>query len=230
LFVLMCKRGGGLDRTFSGDGIYMLQIGDDTWVRDATLDSRDRLTIVGQSRTGSGDWRAMVVRLTARGVLDAGFSGNGTATFDFASGNDIGRAAYDRGSGVIVAEQAAGASSSDILLFALTAKGKLDTTFSGDGKARIDILTQDNPADITTDANGRIYVATTYTWPQTEASVLRTKANGGVDTSFAGGIGITHAGVKSFAGNITMWKGKPTVVGYADLTTDIDALVARFQA
>ena len=228
LFVLVFKPGGGLDRTFSGDGTYMLQIGDDTWVRDATLDGRDRLTIVGQSRTGTGHWRAMAVRLTPRGVPDASFSGDGKATFDFAAGDDDPRAVTGRNGGALIAEQAvAGDGSSDMLLFALTTQGKLDTTFSGDGKARIDIVTQDNPADITTDASGRIYLAATYTWPPTEASVLRRKANGAVDTSFAGG-GITHAGVKSVAGSITMWKGKPTVVGFADLTTDFDALVARF--
>jgi uncharacterized delta-60 repeat protein len=228
MFVLAFRPGGNLDRSFSGDGILMLKVGDDFWARDATLDGNDRLTVVGNSSVGSKDDRATVVRLTAGGALDRTFSGDGIVTLNFASGNDIARAVTTRGSGVLVAEQAVGAASSDILLFALTAKGKLSGTFSGDGKARISFVTNNNPVDMTTDAKGRIYIAANYQYgTPTEASVIRAKPNGAVDTSFAGG-GITHTGIDSSTSWVTMWKGKPTIVGYANLTTDFDDMVARF--
>lgn len=230
LFVLVFRPGGGLDRSFSGDGMYQLAIGDDYWVADATLDDRDRLTIVGRSQVNSGPERASVVRLTSIGALDDSFAGDGKALFDFASDDDIPRAVIPHGNGVLVAEQAFFSSpDSDLLVFALTSRGKLDTGWSGNGKARIDIASTDNPADAVADASGRIYLGATYTFGTAQATVVRLKPNGALDTSFAGS-GYAHTGAASSGAWVTMWKAKPTVVGYANLTTDLDDLVARFLA
>ena len=53
LFVLVFRPGGGLDGSFSGDGMYQLAVGDNFWLGDAVLDDHDRLTIVGRSHVGS---------------------------------------------------------------------------------------------------------------------------------------------------------------------------------
>ena len=230
LFVLVFRPGGGLDGSFSGDGMFQLPIGDDYWVRDAALDERDRLTIVGRSEVNSGPQRASVVRLTASGTLDDSFAGDGKASFDFAMDDDIPGAVIPHGHGVLVAEQGFFSSpDSDILLFAVTPQGKLDTGWSGDGKSRIDIASTDYPADAVADASGRIYLAATYTFGSAQATVVRLKPNGALDTSFAVS-GYAHTGAASSAGWVTMWKAKPTVVGYANLTTDLDDMVARFLA
>jgi uncharacterized delta-60 repeat protein len=228
LFVLVFRPGGGLDGSFSGDGMYQLAVGDNFWLGDAVLDDHDRLTIVGRSRVGSGDERATVVRLTPQGALDTAFAGDGRAFFDFASGDDFARAVIAHGNGVLVAEEGSfSPPNSDIILFALTPQGDLDTSFSGDGKARLDIATTDTPVDAVADASGRIYGAATYTYGTAEATVLRIKPNGTLDTSFAG-TGYAHTGTSSSAAWVTMWKAKPTIAGYANLTTDFDDLVARF--
>jgi uncharacterized delta-60 repeat protein len=230
LFVLVFRAGGRLDGSFSGDGMYQLAIGDDFWLADATLDDHGRLMIVGRSQVGSGFERATVVRLTPNGALDKAFSGDGKALFDFASGDDIARAVIPHGNGVLVAEQGFfSPPDSDILLFALTPHGRLDSGFSSDGKSRIDLASTDNPADAVADANGRIYLAATYTYGTAEATVIRLKPNGALDTSFAG-TGYAHTGTASSGAWVTMWKTHPTVVGYANLTTDLDDLVARFVA
>ena len=39
-----------------------------------------------------------------------------------------------------------------------------------------------------------------------------------------------RTGMASHAGWVTMWKAKPTVAGFANLTTDLDDMVARFVA
>jgi len=228
LFVLVFRPGGGLDGSFSGDGMYQLGIGDDYWVADATLDDRDRLTIVGRSEVNSGHERASVVRLTANGALDDSFAGDGKASFDFASDDDVPRAVIPHGNGVLVAEQGLfSPPDSDLFLFALTAQGKLDTGWSGNGTSRIDIASTDNPADAVADASGRIYLAATYSFGSAYATVVRLKPNGALDTSFAGS-GYAHIETTSSGAWVTMWKAKPTVVGYVNLSTDTDDLVARF--
>lgn len=230
LFVLVFRTGGGLDGSFSRDGMYQLAIGDDVWLADATLDDRNRLTIVGRSQVNAGYERATVVRLTSTGALDDAFSGNGTANFDFASADDIPRAVIPHGNGVLVVEQGFFAQpDSDILAFALTPHGDLDTSFSGDGRSRIDLASTDNPTDAVADGSGRIYLSATYTFGTAEATVVRLKPNGTLDTSFAT-TGFAHAGISSNAGWVAMWKAKPTVVGSANFTTDLDDLVARFLA
>ena len=114
-------------------------------------------------------------------------------------------------------------------MLALTGAGKLDTGFSGDGKATIALQTDDVPNDLASDATGRIYVVTTYTFATSEATVLRLKPNGALDTTFAG-TGYAHTGTNSAGQQVVLWKGKPTIAGYANLTTDFDDLVARFLA
>jgi uncharacterized delta-60 repeat protein len=230
LFVLVFRASGALDASFSGNGIYMLTVGDDFWVGDAALDDRDRLTIVGRSQVGTGFERGLVLRLSRNGTLDTSFSGDGKALFDFASADDIPRAVIAHGDGVLVAEQGFFSSpDSDILVFAVTARGKLNAGWSGNGKSRIDLASTDNPWDAVADASGRIYLAATYTYGTAEATVIRLKPNGTLDTSFAG-TGYAHTGTSSNTGSVTMWKAKPTLVGSANLSTDFDDLVARFLA
>jgi len=228
VFVLVFRAGGGLDGSFSGDGVFMSGIADDFWLRDATIDDHDRLTIVGRSRVGSHDQRATILRLTAQGKLDQTFSGDGEAFFSFAPGDDEARAVAGRGNGVLVAEEA-GDGPSDMVVFALTGAGKIDAGFSGDGKVTINLQTDDQPQDLATDASGRIYIAATYSFGQQEATALRLKPNGALDTTFVG-TGYVHTGTNSLAQWVIMWKTKPTVVGIANFTTDFDDLVARFLA
>jgi len=231
LFVLVFKRGGSLDKRFSGDGKLQLAVGDSYFVRNAVIDGHDRLTVVGASATGTKPLKAALVRILPSGKLDASFSGDGKALFDFAGGDDGGRAIASLGGGrVLVVEQAVsgGGATADVLLFALTAHGKLDTTWSGDGTATIDEDTFDNPWDAAIDGSHRIYIATTITFGVDEASTIRTKPNGSLDATFAGGV--AHAGTESQANWVVLWKGKPTIAGDVFTGTDFDALVARFQA
>jgi uncharacterized delta-60 repeat protein len=229
LFVLAFRPGGTLNKRFSGDGTFQLSVGDSYFVRSAIIDGHDRLTVVGGSASGSKPQKAAIVRILASGKLDLAFSGDGKALFDLAAGADGGRAIASLGRGrVLIVEQAVsgGGGTADVLLFALTGDGKLDTTWSGDGKATIDEDTFDNPWDVVIDASDRIYIATTITFGVDEASAIRTRPNGSLDTTFAGGV--AHTGVESQSSRILLWKGKPTIAGYVFTGADFDALVARF--
>ena len=229
LFALVFKPSGALDKRFSGDGKFQLGVGDSYFVRDAIIDGHDRLTVVGGSATGSKPQKAAIVRILPSGKLDQAFSGDGKALFDLAAGDDGGRAIAALGGGrVLIVEQAVsgGGATADVLLFALTADGKLDTSWSGNGTATIDEDTFDNPWDVAIDGSDRIYVATTITFGVDEASAIRTRPNGALDSTFGGGV--AHSGVESQASSILLWKGKPTIAGYVFTGADFDALVARF--
>jgi hypothetical protein len=172
-----------------------------------------------------------VTRLLDSGKLDTSFAGDGIARFDLAAGDNRPRAIAPRGgAGVLILDRAdnVGATASDGRLFAVTGAGKLDRSYSGDGKATFDLAPFDDPWDLRVDGSGRAYLATTVPVSATnEASVVRTKPNGALDTSFSGD-GVASVPQESAAGGITLWKGEPTVVGYVNLTTDLDVLVARF--
>ena len=231
LYVLGFKPNGALDPHFSGDGQFFLQVADETVVRDAMLDSRGRITLVSRTQPNGHLFQAAVTRLLPAGRPDPAFSGDGTARFNLAAGDDDPHAIARRvGSSVLIAEQAfdAGGTSANGRLFAVTGGGKLDTSYSGNGSATFDLAPFDNPWDLRIDGTGRAYLATTVVVSATnEASIVRTKPNGALDTSFSGD-GVASVPQASNAGALTLWGGKPTVVGYADLTTDFDALVARF--
>ncbi|KAB2967740.1 MAG: hypothetical protein F9K18_03895 [Thermoanaerobaculia bacterium] len=135
---------GQLDSTFSGNGMvtigFDLSIGANDVPYALAVDARGRILVGGVA--GS---EAAVVRLLPNGTLDPSFSGDGRATFHFASAEP---GAYDQifglavqGDGAVVAvgrgTNAAG-TSRRFGVARLTEAGALDPTFAGDGTAIFD--------------------------------------------------------------------------------------------
>ena len=199
LFVLAFRPNGSMDHTFSGDGQF--------------------------------PQRALVARIRGNGTPDTNFGGDGVALFDLSGGADEPRAIDALGGGsVLVVEQAvnADATGANALSFAVSAVGKLDTSYSGDGKSTIDLDVFDNPQDLWIDGNGRSYIATSLPYlSATVPSLIRTTPNGALDSSFSGD-GYAQVTTEGIGGAVTFWHGKPTLTGGLYLTTDFDALVARF--
>jgi uncharacterized delta-60 repeat protein len=231
LYVIAFKPNGAPDPSFSGDGEFLLKVGDQTVERDAMLDDHDRITAVSETVSNGNPSQIVVVRVLDSGKLDPAFAGDGIARFDVAAGDDRGRAIAPRGgAGSLIVEQGynAGGTAADGFLFGVTGAGKLDTSYSGDGTATFDLAPFDNPWDLRVDGAGHAYLATTVPVSATnEASVVRTKPNGARDTTFSGD-GVASVPQESSAGGITLWKGEATMTGYVNLTTDFDVLVARF--
>jgi uncharacterized delta-60 repeat protein len=233
LFVLAFRPNGSMDQTFSGDGQFFLRVGDTSRIRDAMLDGQDRVIVAGETQTNGNPQRALIARIRANGTADGSFSGDGVALFDLAGGADEPRAIDALGGGsVLVVEQAvnAAATGANALSFAVSATGKLDTSYSGDGKSTIDLDVFDNPQDLWIDGNGRSYIATSLPYlSSTVPSLIRTTPNGTLDGSFSGN-GYAQVTTEGIGGAVTFWHGKPTLTGDLFLTTDFDALVARFLA
>ena len=233
LFAVAFRQNGSLDQSFAGDGQFFLQVGDTSRIRDAMIDGHDRVTVVGETQTNGKPQRALVARILSNGTLDQNFSGDGVALFDLSGGADEPRAIDALGGGsALVVEQAvnAGATGANTLSFAVSAAGKLDRSYSGDGKSTIDLDVFDNPNDLWIDGNGRSYIATSLPYLSTTVpSLIRTTPNGALDTSFSVD-GYAQVPTEGIGGAVAIWHGKPTLTGGLFLTTDFDAMVARFLA
>ncbi|MEP6758133.1 MAG: hypothetical protein ABJB55_02955 [Actinomycetota bacterium] len=233
LFVVAFRPNGSLDPSFSGDGQFFLQVGDTSRIRDALIDGHDRVTVAGETQTNGRPQRALVARILANGTLDRNFAGDGVALFDLAGGADEPRAIDALGGGsALVVEQGvnAGGTSANAISFAVSAAGKIDMSYSGDGRSTIDLDVFDNPADLWIDGSGRGYIATSLPYlSATVPSLIRTNPNGSLDNSFSGD-GYAQVTTEGIGGAVTVWHGKPTLTGGLFLTTDFDAMVARFLA
>jgi len=135
---------GDLDATFSGNGKvtigFDLSVGADDVPYALAVDARGRILVGGVA--GS---EAAIARLLPNGALDPSFSGDGRATFHFASAEP---GAYDQvfglavqGDGAVIAVgrgTTAAGTSRRFGVARLTEAGELDPTFAGDGTAIFD--------------------------------------------------------------------------------------------
>jgi uncharacterized delta-60 repeat protein len=160
---------GVLDTSFGGDGIVRTDYGpQDDVVFDLALQANGKLVAVGS--TGSrnvGDFA--LARYTARGKLDATFSGDGKKRTDFGGGEDIARGVAIQPNGrIVVAGSAALRFHRFAAQFAIArynADGRLDRSFSGDGKKRTRFgpTGRDFGNDVALQPDGRILVAGSVT-------------------------------------------------------------------
>ena len=124
---------GTLDTTFGpgGEG-FLIRIGTGTAGADVAIQSNGRIVALGSAPGGF-----VVVRLTAAGVLDPSFSGNGWTTTAFPQGIDASAVAVDPVTQRIVAgglEVDNGGFSHNFVLVRYTTTGHLDTSFNSTGK------------------------------------------------------------------------------------------------
>ena len=135
VLVLRLDGNGNLDTAFDADGIWTADIGSGTAdVGWGIIEASDGDVLVGGSSDG-GDDDVLAVRLTASGVPDTAFSGDGKVTVAIGSANDVGYGISEQVDGsVVVAGTSYDGSAEDVAVVRFTASGVLDTTFSGDGK------------------------------------------------------------------------------------------------
>ncbi len=195
---------GGLDPTFSGNGIARLGVGDLTWYTAVDLQG-PKPVAVGAARVG-GDFDALLTRYTRRGKLDPTFGGgDGKVRIDVA-GYDAFFDMVVLGSGKILA---AGVSTSNsgldrFLVMRFNENGGVDGTFGGgDGK----VFTDFNGIDSTAAAllplpDGRFMVCgqKRISSDQSAFALARYMPKGSLDTSF-GGDGMVATVFPGYASN-----------------------------
>lgn len=179
--------GGGLDPTFSGDGIAQTNVTPGADYASGVAVQADGAIVTAGGAGGNGG-RFGLVRYTSAGVLDTTFGGDGSVQTNFSTAADladdlviapdgdlyvVGSANYDRGNG-------------NMAVARYNPDGSLDTAFSGDGKATVDF---GGPVDegfaIGLQDNGKIVIAGVG-GQATNLAVARLRPNGSLDGSFSG--------------------------------------------
>lgn len=194
---------GDLDTTLGPQGVVAIPLtltaGDSVGRCTAmATDSKGRTLLVGNMNHGKGNNDFMIVRLTAQGLPDKTFGAakNGQVLVGFeqgVKGDDRATCVAIDGKGrIIVGGDVEQLSGTALGVVRLTPNGKVDTTFSSDGRAIVDFDAggdgEDRAAGIVADKTGRVIVVGTA---QTDAdstlmAVTRLTPRGKLDASFDG--------------------------------------------
>ena len=125
-----------------------------------------------------------VARYNADLTLDSSFDGDGRRTIDLGSDDQVSDVLIQPDGKIVLT--GAGYSTGDVAVTRLNPDGTLDTSFDGDGSAKVDLGTEksDVGAAVALQANGKIVVA--GSGGASQAVVLRFQPGGALDTTFDG--------------------------------------------
>jgi uncharacterized delta-60 repeat protein len=194
-----------------------------------------KIVAVGRSFAPNGDNFALA-RYNLNGTLDTTFSGDGRQVTNF-GGNDGAHdiALQPDGKIIVVGDTCAG----DVCNLAMARYlpgGRLDTTFSGDGKVVTDIAGRDNGArGVAIQSDGKIVVIG-YSWSATKSDFVfyRYNPNGSRDTTFSGdGTAIGNFGLGRISTGrdlVIQSDGKIVGVGFTKDSTGDNFSLARLSA
>lgn len=178
---------GDPDPSFGGDGSILLSSLYPMVGRSVAVQSDGRIVVAGFVDSSPSDF--LVVRITASGVADASFGGDGFVTADLSvNGTDIAEKVLIQPDGKIVAVGSAFlAGDWDFAVARFNSDGTLDASFSGDGKATVGFGGDDQCFDAALQADGKLIMV-----GSTEGLVLhdedfalaRLHVDGSLDDSF----------------------------------------------
>jgi uncharacterized delta-60 repeat protein len=157
------RAGGGLDGNFGGgDGLRTVDFGYQDEAYGVAVHDDGRISVVGSAEDAQGDPRLAVARLTRGGGLDESFNDDGLATVRSPDGFPLWGydAAIQPDGKLVVSGETYDGGVGRMIVVRLKANGKLDRTFSGDGKVLIDATADEDGAwRVALTSTGRIVVA-----------------------------------------------------------------------
>ena len=223
-------RHGGRDRTFSRDGKVSTAIRDGAAARGVAIQPAGRIVAAGFAIVGHHD-RFAVARYKPSGALDRSFRGDGrltTALGTQAAGTAM---ALQRDGKIVVV----GSSDQKFAVVRYKPSGRLDRTFSGDGKVRTRIgIVYAEARAVAIAPDGKIVVAgEARINGKSRFAVVRYRPNGSLDRSFGkDGKVTTRFGVDDRASGVVIQPdGKIVVAGStADKRFGYRFGLARYQA
>jgi uncharacterized delta-60 repeat protein len=180
---------GGLDGTFSGDGVLVVGFGRAFQGFAAVAFAANGEIVAGGYTSTGTNARWALARVTDAGTLDASFGGDGRATTDLSNSNEQ---IYDlaiQPNGRIVA---AGVAEVGLVpRFAVSRyrqDGSRDPTFSGDGSVRIDVAAgPDTGYGVAIQRDARIVVVGNSSDSGRESwGLVRLRPHGALDATFDG--------------------------------------------
>lgn len=232
---------GTLDTTFgpnsNGRVVTDLKLGKMDYVKDMTIQSDNKIIVVGYTYVGNYTDFA-VLRYTTTGSLDTSFDGDGIAKTSFGTNSqDYGRAVAIQADGkIVVSGDKGNGTNQDFAVVRYNKNGSLDSSFDGDGKASFSFGTKaDAATGVAIQSDGKIilggYANSNLVGGPTDIAVARLTIAGKLDTSFDSDGKLTTVFLGSQEGydvNIQA-DGKIIAVGMArDAEGNIDSAVVRY--
>jgi len=239
--VVRYRPGGALDTTFSGDGKKFTNLGNTySQAVSVAVQPDGKIVVAGQRCDSSWMCDAAVVRYNANGSLNKTFNGDGKAFIDFGGDDNgsIGGLAIQPDGKIVFAGYMWNGSNYDMAVYRLNNNGSMDTTFSGDGKARVGFGSgrYDSARDLVLHPDGKISVvgySCDVNGVNCNFAVARFMSNGALDKTFSGdGKLTTNFGADDYCyGAALQSDGKLVVAGerYVDGISDKIAL-ARYNS
>lgn len=185
---------GLLDSTFDADGRYTGKFGSSNSVANAiALQSDGKIIVAGYGYSGT-TWDFGVARLTAAGVLDGTFSGDGKTLFHLnstsSSPEEFTAIAIQPDGKLLLTGRTVGAAAGDTfdaVLMRLDSSGNPDASFGGgDGIVTLNRSSWDEFDSVVVQADGKILAGGSVKTGLGEALIARFNADGTLDTSFSG--------------------------------------------
>ncbi len=235
---------GTIDNTYGLSGVSTITIGTQTSeLNSATLQSDDKLVMVGWAKNIGGAITMGIARIDANGILDNTFNSTGTTTLAFNTytssftSQSYANAVHVQANGKILVA----GSMLDTVTFTqrmvaiarLNANGSIDNTFANNGRFLLDLTpSSDEIYGITTDANGNIYATAQING----TAIIKLTSAGVLDNSFgvSGVASYTNVGssanihVNSTGTKINSGKFQLTGNGQLDNTFGVNGIVAGF--
>jgi len=178
---------GSLDTSFDGDGKVITNMGMDNWGYSVTVQDDSKVVVAGFSNADFA-----IARYNTDGSLDTGFDGDGKLLTKFATGGGSGALSVAmQADGRILAGGGVGNTFSvggtDFGLTRYLADGRLDNSFSEDGKLTTDVGSDsDYLQGISVQADGKILAAgySKNGAKGNDFSLVRYNTDGSLDTGF----------------------------------------------
>ena len=222
LVLLRFDATGALDPSFGQQGRVTLEIDNDVIGRAVTV-QRDGKILIAGSAIGFNVGRAIAVRLTPDGTLDASFGAGGIVRYPVAAGAlDTGFAALAIQSDDKILVAGSGAyeplapTFTDALVVRLDPAGGVDASFGRDGAVTMDGDVSDGVTGVAVLPDGQIVVGgmtTSYSSFRNRLWVSRLTADGGFDGAFGAG------------GTVTWQRGLPDLMAANSMALAPDGAV-----
>lgn len=220
---------GGLDGGFSGDGKEIYSFGGKTSSFGDVVVQPDGKAVVAGAIEGG---KLLVARFKKTGELDPSFGKNGKVTMKFKASTGADSLALTKGGRITVGGQTSGGGmgAPDSMIFLrLTKSGKLDKTFSEDGKATIKWKGSAGVDSLVANRDGSFYAMGGLSDNSSfKAAIVALSKNGKPVKGFGKkGRVVKDFGDEDGFGALAL-QGKKVVLGGRIQNASIDFLVARF--
>jgi uncharacterized delta-60 repeat protein len=197
----------------------------------------DGKIVVAVSTAMSGDADFRITRFNADGSLDSGFGTNGETVVSLGAFDNPATVLVQPDGKLVIVGSTTGADR-DFSVVRLNTNGSLDTSFNGTGKLVATLpAARDGAVAAAFDAQGGIIiVGSSQTGTASDASLIRVKPDGTLDTAFAGGTNLLPIGPNNdYASSVTVLASGKILVGgnfyvSPDNTIDTSAALMKLNA